>query len=262
MRAWAWAMAAWLFCVAAPTHAQGGAPADGQPRLVLDVSQRTVEIRSGFTGQQLLLFGAILYPGGRVPDGRYDMVVEVEGPLNSVTVREKQRVAGIWVNAEARNFRSVPGFYGVASTRPLPQMLERKNAFIYQIGLDNLAFSPIGAIDGDFGRFQSGLTDLKVRQGLFREWPGQVEITEKVLYRARIDLPASVPVGQYKTRAYLVTNGRVVASATGRIRIGKTGFERGVELAAQNYGVLYGLLAVAISLALGWIAGWAFRRLQ
>jgi uncharacterized protein (TIGR02186 family) len=232
------------------------------PRLVLDVSQRTVAIQSGFTGQQLLLFGAILYPGGRVPEGSYDMVVEVEGPLRAITVREKQRVAGIWVNADSRDFRSVPGYYGVASTRPLEKMLDRKNAFIYQIGLDNLAFSPIGAIDRDFGRFQSGLTDLKQRQGLYRESPGQVQITEKVLYRARIDLPASVPVGQYKTRAYLVKDGKVVASATGRIRIGKTGFERGIELAAQNYGILYGLLAVFISLALGWLAGWAFRRLQ
>ena len=254
IRNWA---ALFLFLTASAASAQSETP-----RLVLDVSQRTVAIQSGFTGQQLLLFGAILYPGGRVPEGTYDMVVEVEGPLRAITVREKQRVAGIWVNADSRDFRSVPGYYGVASTRPLEQMLDRKNAFIYQIGLDNLAFSPIGAIDRDFGRFQSGLTDLKERQGLYRESPGQVQITEKVLYRARIDLPASVPVGQYKTRAYLVKDGRVVASATGRIRIGKTGFERGVELAAQNYGILYGLLAVLISLALGWFAGWAFRRLQ
>ena len=251
-----------LLCAAACLLAASSAAAQSQPRLVLDVSQRSVEIQSGFTGQQLLLFGAILFPGGTVPKGKYDVIVEVEGPLSAITIREKQRVAGIWVNAEARDFRSVPGFYGVASTRPLPEILERKNAFIYQIGLDNLAFSPIGAIDGDFGRFQAGLTDLKKRKGLYGEAAGQVEITENVLYRARIDLPASVPVGRYKTRAYLVTEGRVVASATGRIRIEKTGFERGVELAAQNYGLLYGLLAVFISLALGYIAGWAFRRLQ
>lgn len=258
MRFWA----AFLFLLMALAAGSSVQAQSAPPRLVLDVSQRTVAIQSGFTGQQLLLFGAILYPGGQVPEGQYDMVVEVEGPLRAITVREKQRVAGIWVNAESRDFRSVPGYYGVASTRPLAKMLDRKNAFIYQIGLDNLAFSPIGAIDRDFGRFQAGLTDLKRRQGLYRETPGQVEITEKVLYRARIDLPASVPVGQYKTRAYLVKDGRVVASATGRIRIGKTGFERGVELAAQNYGILYGLLAVAISLLLGWIAGVSFRRLQ
>ena len=39
-----------------------------KPRLVPDVSQREIEIRYSFTGAELLLFGAILYPGGRVPE--------------------------------------------------------------------------------------------------------------------------------------------------------------------------------------------------
>jgi uncharacterized protein (TIGR02186 family) len=227
---------------------------------VLDISQREVLIRSTFTGEELLLFGAILYPGGRAPETDYDVIVEVEGPLRAVTIREKQRIAGIWVNAESRRFRSVPGFYGVASTRPIGEVLDPRNAFIYQIGVDHLAFSPAGAIDSELRRFQEGLTDLKERQALYAEWPGRVEITEKVLYRARIDLPASVPVGEYRTRAYLVNDGRVVASATGRISIGKTGMERFVEVAAQDYAFLYGLAAILISVLFGLAAGLLVRR--
>ena len=47
--------------------------AQAKPVLVPDISARQVEIRYSFTGAQLLLFGAILYPGGRPPDapGRY-----------------------------------------------------------------------------------------------------------------------------------------------------------------------------------------------
>ena len=37
------------------------------PTLVPDVSQRNIEIAYSFTGAELLLFGAILYPGGRTP---------------------------------------------------------------------------------------------------------------------------------------------------------------------------------------------------
>ena len=45
-----------------------------------DISARSIEIRYSFTGAQLLLFGAILYPGGRVPReaGRRDR--RAEGP--------------------------------------------------------------------------------------------------------------------------------------------------------------------------------------
>ena len=38
-----------------------------KPQLVPDVSAREVQIRYSFTGAQLLLFGAILYPEGRIP---------------------------------------------------------------------------------------------------------------------------------------------------------------------------------------------------
>lgn len=39
-----------------------------KPVLVPDVSQRDIEIAYSFTGAELLLFGAILYPGGRAPE--------------------------------------------------------------------------------------------------------------------------------------------------------------------------------------------------
>ena len=48
-----------------------GAPllmGQAKPVLVPDVSQRDIEIAYSFTGAELLLFGAILYPRGRAPD--------------------------------------------------------------------------------------------------------------------------------------------------------------------------------------------------
>jgi hypothetical protein len=67
---------------AAPPPAAAGALADGQAGRVLvpDISSRSVEIRYSFTGAQLLLFGAILYPGGRVPSRPLDIVVVLKGP--------------------------------------------------------------------------------------------------------------------------------------------------------------------------------------
>ena len=41
-----------------------------KPRLVPDVSENKIEIQYSFAGADLLLFGAILYPGGRVPTER------------------------------------------------------------------------------------------------------------------------------------------------------------------------------------------------
>mgnify|MGYP000435641887 CR=1 FL=1 len=57
-----------------------------EPLLVPDVSQREVDINYSFTGAELLLFGAIVYPGGRVPDGRTDVAVVLKGPPQSLWV--------------------------------------------------------------------------------------------------------------------------------------------------------------------------------
>ena len=46
-----------------------------KPLLVPDISARQVQIRYSFTGAQLLLFGAIVYPGGRPPDRPIDIAV-------------------------------------------------------------------------------------------------------------------------------------------------------------------------------------------
>ena len=66
-----------------------------ETKLVPDVSQRDIEIRYSFTGAELLLFGAILYPNGRAPRDRADIAVVVKGPVQPLVVREKQKVAGI-----------------------------------------------------------------------------------------------------------------------------------------------------------------------
>ncbi len=234
------------------------------PTLVPDVSQRDIEIVYSFTGADLLLFGAILYPGGRVPAGERpaDVVVVVKGPTQSVLMREKEKVAGIWVNAQSARYRSAPSFYAIASSRPIGQIVDDRTRAIYELGLDSLQLSPVSTSAPDVqARFTRGLVDLKARAGLYVEAPRAVEISESVLYRARITIPARVPVGRFTAETFLIRDGRVVAAAVRDIDIRKSGFERFVARAADRDSWLYGLVAVTLSVSLGWIAGWVARRL-
>ncbi|SNS52359.1 conserved hypothetical protein [Sphingomonas laterariae] len=237
----------------------GGA---AKPALVPDVSQRRIDIIYSFTGAELLLFGAIVYPGGIRPEEPADIVVVVKGPTEPIILREKQKIAGIWVNAENARFRSVPAFYAVASSRPLKGLVDDRTAAIYELGLQNIQLSPAsGATPEMQRRFEAGLVDLKRRGGLYVESPDGVEVSEGVLYRARIAIPARVPVGTYTAETFLIQNKRVVAAAVREIEIDKSGFERFVATVADRWSFTYGLAAVAISLALGWAAAAAFRRL-
>ncbi|MBB5687610.1 TIGR02186 family protein [Sphingobium boeckii] len=232
-----------------------------QPILVPDVSQKKVEIIYSFTGAELLLFGAILYPGGKSPDKPADIAVVLKGPFQPITVREKQKVAGIWINAESTRFRSVPTFYAVASSRPLDKLIDERTASIFELGLGNLQLSPAsGATPAEQQRFEAGLTDLRKRTGLFAQADNDVKITDDVLYRARLAIPARVPVGKYTAETFLIQGGRVIAAASLDVEIHKSGFERFVASAAENSPFTYGFVAVALSVALGWLAGAVFRR--
>ena len=232
-----------------------------KPVLVPDVSARSIEIRYSFTGAQLLLFGAILYPGGRVPTDDADIAIVVKGPVEPVVVREKQQIAGIWMNADSHRFRSAPSFYAIASSRPISELVDERTAAIYELGFDNLQLSPGGgALPEKEQRFEKGLLDLRQRQRLYVESPKGVEISEGVLYRARIDIPSQVPVGTYTAETFLIDDERVIAAATREIEIGKSGFERFVALAARRHSFLYGLAAMLMSLALGYAAAWVFAR--
>ncbi|CAA9506657.1 MAG: Transmembrane protein co-occuring with sulfite exporter TauE/SafE [uncultured Sphingomonas sp.] len=235
--------------------------ATDKPVLVPDISARQVQIRYSFTGAQLLLFGAIVYPAGRAPSRPADIAVVLRGPVEPILVREKQKIAGIWMNADSNRFRSAPAFYAVASSRPIADLVDERTAAIYELGLDNLQLSPGGgALPEKERRFEAGLLDLRRREGLYSQNPRGVEISERVLYRATMAIPSQVPVGTYTAETFLIDRGKVLAAATRDIEIDKSGFERFVAIAARRYEFLYGLNAVALSLFLGWAAAALFRR--
>lgn len=245
-----------LFLLAAPLLA-----AASKPVLVPDVSARQVQIRYSFSGAQLLLFGAIIYPDGRAPQRPIDIAVVLRGPVQPIMLREKQKIAGIWMNADSSRFRSAPSFYAVASSRPVRDLVDERTASIYELGIHNLQLSPGGgSLPDKERRFEAGLLDLRSRAGLYSENPHGVEITDGVLYRTIITIPSQVPIGSYTAETFLIGRGRVVAAATRDIQISKSGFERDVALAARRHRLAYGLACVILSLGLGWAAAAAFRR--
>ena len=229
------------------------------PILVPEVSQHEVQVRQGFIGTELLLFGAILEPDGRRAGRDYDIVVVLKGPTEAIRVREKEKILGIWVNAESTAFRSAPSFFAVASSRPIGDIVDERTAAIYELGLGYLQLSPSGSIDPEEQqRFTAGLVDLRSRSGLYREEPRGVGISEQVLYQARISLPSNVQTGTYTAETFAITRGRVIASATAEVEVRKVGFERLVAEYADENSFWYGLLAVGLSVFMGWLAGRLF----
>ncbi|KGM32851.1 TIGR02186 family protein [Inquilinus limosus] len=224
--------------------------------LVADLSDHVIAINTGFTGTRVLLFGAT--------EGDGDVAVVVRGPVDRATVREKDRVAGIWLNHASMKFSNVPGFYAVASSKPLeqlapPNVLERAG-----IGLRYLQLTP-GEDDREagpeaIGAYRDALIRGLQREGLYVTDTGQVSFLSGRLFRTRIEFPANVPTGQYQVEAYLFRGGQVVDAQTTPLIIGKVGLGAEIYQFAQDEPALYGLAAILVAVAAGWLASVVFRR--
>lgn len=266
MRARARAWLAWLgaaLAVGAAASAASaqppGSPNSAAPSLVADVSQHVVAVNQEFAGTQLLLFGALVAPGGGRPPADTDIVVVVEGPERPVVLREKRKFAGVWVNADSASFETAPSFYALAASRPIAGMVNDQTAAIYELGLQWLQLSPSGSIDpATQQRFAAGLVGLMSRHGLYHEDDHGVTMTGHILYRANILLPSSVATGTYSAETFAIRHGRVIASALAHIEVRKQGFALAIADFAAQHGGSYGLFAVAAAVLMGWLAGRLF----
>lgn len=233
-----------------------------EPILVPEVSQSRIEVRQGFTGADLLLYGAVIDPRGPRGGREFDIAVVLKGPAEPIRLREKERIAGVWMNASANDFRSAPSFFAIASSRPVEEIVDPLTAAIYELGTEFIQLSPTGQIEPEEQtRFSQGLVEMRERLGLYKEDPDGVRISEGVLYQARIALPSNVTTGQYTAETFAIADGRVLASATAEIEVVKVGLEGSVVYASQEWALFYGLGAIALSLGMGWVAGQAFSKL-
>jgi uncharacterized protein (TIGR02186 family) len=233
--------------------AAGPAAAKG---IVADVDDHLVEITTDFAGQDILVFGAI--------DGPGDVVLVMRGPAGSVAVHQKERIAGIWVNAQSMEFDDVPSLYGVASSRPLYEILTNEVLDRYQLGVGRLRFATPEEDTHGIGSFRIALVQQKRKRGLYADRVGRVTFIGETLFRANLHLPSNVPTGTFLIDVYLVRDGRIVDAQNMPLVISKVGFGADIykyansRLIAQR--LAYGVAAVLVSLLTGWLAHLAFRK--
>ncbi|SLN28861.1 TIGR02186 family protein [Oceanibacterium hippocampi] len=226
--------------------------------LLTDISSHLVSVTSSFTGTDLLIFGAI----DTVPDApRGDIVIVVRGPAQDVVVRRKERVAGIWVNSTAFTFKSLPGFYAVAASAPLAEILSASQARRLEVGSENLRFTPEkGLGDPEAPLFKTALIRNRLRDGLFSRETATVSFLGGTLFRANIHIPANVPVGSYTASIYLFRDGDIIEGQTTSLLIQKFGVGRTIFDFAHDQPFFYALIAVLLALLSGWAAALFFRR--
>jgi len=232
-----------------------GGTARGQA-LVADLSSHHVAITTGFTGAEVLLFGAV--------EGEGDVVVIITGPAETVVVRQKRRIAGIWVNAESVAFSGAPNFYAIASTRPLNEIATPDVREVQQIGAENLKLTPVenghDLNNQELAEFRTALIRNKRAEGLYSTEPASVSVLANRLFSTRINFPANMATGTYTAIVYLFREGSSVQAFSTPILVEKVGFGAEVFRFAHRHSAFYGIAAIIVAVFAGWLGGVIFRK--
>lgn len=223
--------------------------------LVADLSEHLIAITTAFVGTNVVLFGT--------SDGSGDIVVTVRGPRQNVVVRRKAPIAGIWVNRASVEFELVPAYYAVASSAPLDQIAAPDVLARHELGVEHLTLEPVDATDLEISQikaFQDALIRNKQRQRLYSSTPSPVNFIGTNLFRTTLAFPANVGPGIYQVEVLEFEDGHVTDAQRSALVISKVGFEADVFDYAQHRSALYGLFAIVMAVALGWLGGVVFRR--
>jgi uncharacterized protein (TIGR02186 family) len=234
-------------------------------KLIATLSTSRVLIQSNFTGTDVVLFGSVERDDQTVSRrGGYDIVVTVTGPRDNVVTYRKQRVAGVWVNADSRNFVKAPSYLTVLSNRTIGDIADINTLRRTQTGLARTLLPQ--EIAGDIADsirddpFRQAFLRLKIERGLFRETQNGVTFLTPALFRAAIPIPDNAPTGNYDVDVKLFADGALLTRQQTALEIVKVGFEQFVATAAHEHGLIYGLATALLALLTGWFASVVFRK--
>lgn len=245
-----------ILLLAIPSHVQAD--------LVTDLSKRRIDINSTFTGANLLLFGTFTEAFDYDPE-IHDIVITVKGPNKPMTLHKKAKKGGIWINYFREEYTQMPSYYSVLSSRPLEEISDRPTLGKLGLGTDFLFFTPnpLNQRLPDqqaWKEFRDAVVRLKKEEALYIDQPNGVKFVGNGLFRANVDFPANVDVGEYEVSAYLFRDGNMIFEEHSPITMRKFGFGNQLTQFAHNYPWIHGILAVMFALFSGWLAAVVFKR--
>lgn len=216
--------------------------------LVSDTNPNRVDITAQFTGQELLVYGAIYHPG--------EVVVKLSSPNETVDLHRKLKYGPFWLTGGKLTIKNTPGIYKLLSSRPLNEILPEKvrnaNGLVME---DVLAHAKVGEISTNMSDWRGALLRLRQKQGYYLEDGQGVKKIDNRLFVSHIKLPANLPQGSYKLDIYLVDDGKLIAYQQHKFEMTEVQLEGWVSRVAYGqpwlFGIGFTLLAMFGGLGLG-----------
>jgi uncharacterized protein (TIGR02186 family) len=222
--------------------------------LVTELQTEHVDVTTHFTGQNILIFGALSKPG--------DVIIKVTSPDESVALSRKTAIGPLWLDGGKLTVRDTPGLFYLLSSRPIDQIVKPDEQQRYGLRLHNALMNaktdrPATEAMGDW---KAAFRGLKVGSGYYRKLSDAVKLVENRLFSANIELPAKIPLGTYRLDVYLAQDGLIISHQTRNLEVHQVQLERWIANAVNSHSWLFGFSFTLFALTLGLTLGMVLRR--
>ena len=192
-------------------------------------------------------------------------VVVMEAEAEEMKLNRKGRVAGIWLNVAQVVVKNAPKVYVLAASGKLENLcspdvlaklrlgsayLRRQVQFTCEKPLTGTEFDEFLKLKTDNGTY-----NMDVGIGLKPSEPGKMELS------ATLPIAPTIPPGTYKVMLYCFKDGEQICRGVADLTVQRIGLARVLANLAHNHGAEYGLLAIAVAMAVGIVMGVIFNSL-
>ncbi len=238
-----------LMMLLAPTNVQAQDAED----FAINIAERQVDITTGFTGSNFVVFGT--------RPAETDIALVVRGPAERMVVRKSKQLMGLWIGQSSLEFRRVPLYYDYALSRPQRSIAPKAVLAEYGIGLDAMQFEADDPPSkGEALEFEDALIRNKQARRQFPLEPKGIEFTGAHLFKANFYMPTTVPTGDYRVQAFLLKQGQVIRSREVSFRVAQAGMSADIVRFAKYESFLYALVCLFIAISAGGAAHILSRR--
>lgn len=183
------------------------------------------------------------------------------------TFKKIEKVANlIWMKTGDLHFENVPFFYHVYSTRPVEEILTKKDLEEYSLTFDSLKkgvnLFPVKDENQKNFLWQEFIK-YKSKYHLYAyevvpyncKGEGQNQLLE-----ISIHWPYQAPPGVYQIKIYEISNRKIENIDEKIVEVKKVGLVKFLTDFAQNHALIYGVFSVLIALVSGFLVGLVFKK--
>jgi hypothetical protein len=220
----------------------------------LNVTPDYVHIRESFQGEPITI-------STEIPKGA-SVIVEMTGAAHEDHLLRQGRRGGLWMSVGEVTVKGAPSVYYLMTASNLAGKSDAEPEWGYKALEKKTEFG--GAIPkGGSAQLFEQFVKLKEEERLYGVFPNSLKVTETSAGKSKVQgqlmLPSNIAPGNYRIVLSVLNSGKLLEQKTFELPVEMRGLPGLLASLAYEHAALYGLIAVVIAIATGFIMGLLFK---